>query len=244
MLKKMRNNNPDLMLTVSSNSLAATDLVLNYAITLKQKRSIIKDLKVNLYEFKPYPGDVKKYIPRYDKLIADTNTTADSTDSLNDIINVQGGPRTGLHAKSIVVDSDIAIIGSHNLNPRSAKINTESAVIIWDQEIAGQLRKSILVDMEPQNSWVVAKKQHVPVMSYFSNIMGSISAMLPVFDIWPFRYSSSFQLKEGMRPVPVDHPDFYKQYENVGQFPEINMSSKAVQTRIMKTFGGFIAPFT
>jgi phosphatidylserine/phosphatidylglycerophosphate/cardiolipin synthase-like enzyme len=58
MLKKLRKNNPDLKLTVSSNSLAATDLLLNYAITLKQKRSIIKDLKVNLYEFKPYPEDV------------------------------------------------------------------------------------------------------------------------------------------------------------------------------------------
>jgi len=244
MLKKMRKNNPDLKLTVSSNSLAATDLVLNYAITMKQKRSIIKNLKVNLYEFKPYPGDVRKYIPRYDKLIADTNTTADSSEDMNDIVNVQGGPRTGLHAKSIVVDSDIAIIGSHNLNPRSAKINTESAVIIWDQEIARQLRKNILVDMEPQNSWVVAKKQQVPIISYFSNIMGSISSMLPVFDIWPFRYSSSFQLKEGMRPVPAGHPDFYKQYEDVGQFPEINLSSKAVQTRIMKSFGGFLAPFT
>jgi len=66
--------------------------------------------------------------------------------------------------------------------------------------------------------------------------------MLPFFDIWPFRYSSSFQLKEGMEPLPQGHPDLYKHYENFGQFPEVNLSTKAVRTRLFKSFGGFTAP--
>ena len=82
----------------------------------------------------------------------------------------------------------------------------------------------------------------VPYISFFSNIIGEISSMLPFFDVWPFRYTSSYQLKAGMEAVHSDHPDFYQNYENVGQFPEVNMSSKGIQTRLIKSFGGFAAP--
>jgi phosphatidylserine/phosphatidylglycerophosphate/cardiolipin synthase-like enzyme len=215
-----------------------------YAITYKQKRDIIKKLKIELYEFKPYPEDVKKFISRYDKLMAEYRDTVKekSSGDPEQMPTVQSGPRSGMHAKSIAVDSRIAIIGSHNLDPRSVSINTESAVIIWDEEIARKLEENIRADMEPQNSWVVTKRRKVPVISHFAGIIDGISAMIPFFDIWPFRYSTSFQLKEGMSPVAADHPDFYDHYEDVGQFPEVNLSSKAIKTRLFKAFGGFAAP--
>jgi phosphatidylserine/phosphatidylglycerophosphate/cardiolipin synthase-like enzyme len=244
-LKKMRKENPDLQMTVSSNSLASTDLFMIYAITFKQKRKIIKNLKMNLHEFKPFPESVREYIPRYDQLLADYQSER-YDDPLNENVERipvhQKGPRIGMHAKSIVVDSTIAIIGSHNFDPRSISINTESAVIIWDEGIARDLEQNILVDIEPQNSWVIAKRQKVPLIGHFSEAMGSIFQMLPVFDIWPFRYSTNYQLREEMEPLPASHPDFYKHYENVGQFPEVNMSVKSIQTRMFKAFGGFAAP--
>jgi hypothetical protein len=104
------------------------------------------------------------------------------------------------------------------------------------------LEKNIFFDTEPANSWVIGKREKVPFISHFSEIIGNISQMLPVFDVCPFQYSSSFQLKEGMEPLPTDHPDFYKHYSDVGQFPEMNVSLKAAQTRMIKAFGGFTAP--
>ena len=82
----------------------------------------------------------------------------------------------------------------------------------------------------------------IPFISYFGEIIGTISEMIPVLDIWPFRYSSSYKLKEGMEPLSTDQPAFYKHYENVGQFPEVHLSLPAIKTRLIKTFGGFTAP--
>jgi phosphatidylserine/phosphatidylglycerophosphate/cardiolipin synthase-like enzyme len=244
-VKNMLRKNPDLKITISTNSLASTDAFMVYAISMKNKRTYLKKLKFNIYELQPHPGDAVKFIPRYNKLISDSSQTVGDDSSENNghmPIVLQRGPRFGLHAKSFVVDSKIAIIGSHNFDPRGVTMSTECAVIIWDNEIARALEQNILRDTEPQNSWVIAKLEKVPFISYFGEIIGSISQMIPVFDIWPFRYSSSYQLKEGMEPLPINHPEFYKHYENVGQFPAVDMPSEGIKTRLIKTFGGFTAP--
>lgn len=53
-----------------------------------------------------------------------------------------------LHAKAAVVDRSVAIIGSYNFDMLSEKRNSEVAVAIHDQEIAGQLLGSIAVHLE------------------------------------------------------------------------------------------------
>lgn len=52
------------------------------------------------------------------------------------------GPDT-LHAKSAVLDDEIALIGSFNMDPRSQHLNTETGVAIYDQATALQLRRNI-----------------------------------------------------------------------------------------------------
>ncbi|MBL7716964.1 MAG: phospholipase D family protein [Bdellovibrionales bacterium] len=47
-----------------------------------------------------------------------------------------------LHAKSGVIDNRIAIIGSYNVDPRSAYLNTEVAVYVDDRAKGEELRKS------------------------------------------------------------------------------------------------------
>jgi phosphatidylserine/phosphatidylglycerophosphate/cardiolipin synthase-like enzyme len=212
-IKSMLKQTPDLRITISTNSLASTDAFMVYAISMKKKRTYLKKLKFNIYELYPHPGDASKFIPRYDKLIVDSSQeVADDASDIDGLMPIvdHKGPRFGMHAKSFVVDSKIAIIGSHNFDPRGVTMSTECAVIIWDKEIAGALEQNILRDTEPQNSWVIAKRVKVPFISYFGEIIGSISQMMPFFDIWPFRYSSSYQLKEGMEPLPTNHEDFYK----------------------------------
>lgn len=54
------------------------------------------------------------------------------------------GPNT-IHAKSAVLDDQLALIGSFNMDPRSQQLNTETAVAIRDPETAHQLRENIYV---------------------------------------------------------------------------------------------------
>ena len=54
------------------------------------------------------------------------------------------GPNT-IHAKSAVLDDQLALIGSFNMDPRSQHLNTETGVAIPDQETARQLRGGIYV---------------------------------------------------------------------------------------------------
>jgi len=61
-----------------------------------------------------------------------------------------------LHAKSVVTDNHIAFVGSFNMDPRSARINTECGVIIDDPVFAGQVRARYDVATELQHSWKLA----------------------------------------------------------------------------------------
>jgi phosphatidylserine/phosphatidylglycerophosphate/cardiolipin synthase-like enzyme len=62
-------------------------------------------------------------------------------------------PIFGLHAKSMVVDKQIAVIGTFNLDPRSANLNTECIAVIRDAGVAGGLDEAMIEDMKPENAW-------------------------------------------------------------------------------------------
>lgn len=47
------------------------------------------------------------------------------------------------HSKSLVVDNEIAVIGSFNFDPRSQNLNTETMVIMQDSKLAGLLTESM-----------------------------------------------------------------------------------------------------
>ena len=60
-----------------------------------------------------------------------------------EFVNASGATAT-LHTKSFIVDEEQLFIGSFNFDPRSANINTELGVIIYDPETA--LIYSTLID--------------------------------------------------------------------------------------------------
>ena len=54
-------------------------------------------------------------------------------------------PRFGtMHSKFAVIDRQVALVGSFNLDPRSAKLNSETAMVIDDRAVAAVLADSIL----------------------------------------------------------------------------------------------------
>ena len=152
---------------------------------------------------------------------------------------LSGGRRFGLHAKSIVIDGRIAMVGSHNFDPRSDHFNTEAGVIIYDHRFAAQLRQSILRDTQPDNAWVIAPRQAiVPALHDINQAIGSVSEQLPIFDLWPFRYATSYQLKPGCQPMRVSDPGFFACYQAVGDFPDVAISPKMFYTLLVAAFGG------
>jgi phosphatidylserine/phosphatidylglycerophosphate/cardiolipin synthase-like enzyme len=239
-LKKMHQKLPELKILASTNSLASTDHFFTYAAYMKQKQRMLRELGFQIFEFKPVPGDIRKLNPRYEQLKGE-RLTRKVKPGQQLPVEVER-PIMGIHAKVFVVDERIAFVGSHNFDPRSETYDTQVAVAIWDKEVARALQKDILRDMESQNSWVVAPKKQTPVISPCLNLCASFSRSLPIFDIWPSRYSSLYELREDMEPIPPDHPEFYVHYENVGQFPEVALTSTQVHTILYTTMAGFTTP--
>jgi putative cardiolipin synthase len=62
-------------------------------------------------------------------------------------------PTFGLHAKSMIVDGKITVIGTFNLDPRSANLNTECISVVYSTPIAQQVLKGINTEFLPENSW-------------------------------------------------------------------------------------------
>jgi putative cardiolipin synthase len=67
-----------------------------------------------------------------------------------------------LHTKAVVFDREVAYVGSFNLGPRSAYLNTEVGLIIYSPEIAAQVAEAIEEEMLPENSWQVLLNEEAP----------------------------------------------------------------------------------
>jgi cardiolipin synthase C len=113
---------------VLTNSLAATDAVAVQAGYSPYRVPLLQN-GVELYEFKP-----------------DQHTPPTVAGSRS---------RASLHAKTYVVDRKILVIGSMNLDPRSANLNTELALIIHSPALAGQVAGMIDRAMSPEVSYRV-----------------------------------------------------------------------------------------
>jgi cardiolipin synthase C len=233
---------------VSTNSLAATDAFPVYAMSHKYKRLYLRELGFRIHEYKPYP--------------ANSPINVDATGALGEaraahlpmfgsgsrgsatgpVPLKRAGVRVGLHAKSLVVDDRIGVVGSHNFDPRSDDYNTESMVVVYDPAFAVALSASIRRDMQPDNAWLIAAQEKPPVLSGLNYSLGKLSEKLPIFDLWPFPYATSYELKPGCNPVEPGQPGFFTCYEDVGAFPEVDLPLKSVYTRILTAFGAGLMP--
>ena len=157
----------------------------------------------------------------------------------------RAGVRVGMHAKSLVVDERVGVVGTHNFDPRGDRYNTESAVVVYDPAFATLLADSIRRDIEPANSWTSAPREKAPVFSGLEYSLAKLSERMPLFDLWPVRYATSYQFQPGPKcpaPLPPSAPAFRDCYRSVGDFPEVNLGLKTIMTRIFTAFGAGFAP--
>ena len=118
---------------ISTNSLASTDNIQAFSGYASQRKELLR-AGIEIYEYRAYPAIRRTLLERYPS-IAENN------------------PIFAIHAKSLVVDGKVMYIGTFNLDPRSANLNTEVGVLASNEQLAQQLTTSIERDIKPQNSW-------------------------------------------------------------------------------------------
>ena len=281
---------------VSTNSLAATDAFIAYALSYKYKRRYLREFGFEIYEYKPFPLDapidvattgaelplaepadpaasagpvaaIAAAAPPLPRVRRDRRSVVGrgsgrgayrqplsrehtalrfGSRGANEPVPLKrAGVRVALHAKSLVIDERIGVIGTHNFDPRGDHYNTEGAVVIEDAAFARALAASIRGDIAPANSWVIARRDKLPVLSGLEYSLAKLSERLPLFDLWPTRYATSYEFVPGPQcPLPLspNHPDFRDCHEPVGDFPEVAIGLKSLTTRIFTAFGAGLAP--
>lgn len=242
LFRDLRVNNPDIELIFSTNSLASTDADTVYANTHKHKKRYVKKLGFSMYEFKPFPLDAPEFFPRWPQLIAEKAQGINSRaiTSGDDSTIPMPAPRVGLHSKSFVVDGQVAMIGSHNFDPRSEGFNTENGLIVWDVAFAQTLEALIRRDAEPQNSWVAAMKPDRETAREL-RVNSQVRAKVKYDSRW-YGSSSLFELIPGKQPVPPGSADFYSHYYSVGSFPEVITTRRQTTVLFLGSFFGFLEP--
>ena len=118
---------------ISTNSLASTDNIQAFSGYQGQRQDLLL-AGVELFEYMDEPSIRTELIDRYPR-IADND------------------PVFAIHAKSMVIDDETVFIGTFNLDPRSANLNTEVGLLVDSKELARQLTASIERDIDPANSW-------------------------------------------------------------------------------------------
>ena len=114
---------------VLTNSLASNDVVAAHAGHAKRRKPLI-EAGVELYEYRP------------DSRVSKTRA-------------YRGESKAALHTKAIVFDRESVFIGSFNLDPRSAAINTEAGLYVESPELARQVIEYMDEGVRPENAYRV-----------------------------------------------------------------------------------------
>jgi putative cardiolipin synthase len=116
-----------------TNSLASTDVVPVHAGYAKRRRELLA-AGVELYEFQA-DARRRKGERRYFKRMGSGNS---------------------LHSKVMVIDRELTWVGSFNIDPRSALINTELAVLVDSPALAAAMATLVESDMAPDRAWALS----------------------------------------------------------------------------------------
>ncbi len=120
---------------VLTNSLASNDVVAVHSGYQKYRDDLLEN-GVEIYELRP---DASLQQMRWSGLSRKSSA--------------------GLHAKAMVVDRRYAVVGSYNLDPRSADINTELALLVDSPAFAEMVAEFFEDGVKPENSYHVTLEQ-------------------------------------------------------------------------------------
>lgn len=145
---------------IVTNSLASTDNLLAFSGYAGQRDDLL-EAGIEIYEFKPDPEIRRELIERLDKMGKDIPTFA-------------------IHAKTMVIDSETLFVGTFNMDPRSANLNTEVGVMMVNAKLAKQVEEAILADMLPENSWRAGVDDPDSHASFYKRLKINFWRMFPL----------------------------------------------------------------
>lgn len=144
-----------------TNSLASIDNPDAFSGYSKQRKKIL-NTGIELYEFRP---DAQV---RYKLMVPDKQV-------LKHYHSIYG-----FHAKTLLIDSAIAVVGSYNFDPRSANYNTECVAIIRSDKVVQALLRRLNEELKPENSWrILPGKTPDKKASLFKRIKAFCWRILP-----------------------------------------------------------------
>ena len=230
---------------VSTNSLAATDAWPVYALSRRQHYRMVNELGIRLYEAKPYPVDIADFNRRYEQLVIDRALGIESPMRIDppSATHDMPGPRISVHAKILVIDDEIAVVTSHNFDPRSERFNTENGIVVHDREFARAMTRYIETIAAPGNSWVVKPRPDgPPVIGSINRTMARISRSLPTLDLWPWYLTENYRIDERDESCTRDVSDLLVGCEPVGLMPEVVSRRRMFSTGLVSRMLGFLRP--
>jgi cardiolipin synthase C len=121
---------------VLTNSLAATDVAAVHTGYARYRRDLLRG-GVDLYEMKRKAG-------------SETGRSQ---------LSVTGSSGASLHTKAMIIDGRWVFVGSMNIDPRSANLNTEMGVLVESPELASQLRTQLDHIIGPEMSYRVVLEE-------------------------------------------------------------------------------------
>ena len=111
---------------VLTNSLVSNDVLAAHAGHANYRKQLL-EAGIEVYELRPDSGIIKR--------------------------QWEGEAFAGLHTKALAFDYESVFIGSFNLDPRSAAINTEAGIYVESPELAARLQAYMDEGVEPRNSY-------------------------------------------------------------------------------------------
>ena len=111
---------------VLTNSLVSNDVLAAHAGHANYRKQLL-EAGIEVFELRPDSGVIKR--------------------------EWSGEAFAGLHTKALAFDNESVFIGSFNLDPRSAAINTEAGVYVESPELAARLQAYMDEGVEPENSY-------------------------------------------------------------------------------------------
>ncbi len=119
---------------ILTNSLASTDNLEAFSGYQRDREKLLKT-GIRIFEFRPDAAKRMKIM----------------TGELQETLDYK--PIFGLHAKTMVIDNNITVIGTFNLDPRSANLNTECIVVVNSNKISAGVLSEMEEEFLPENSW-------------------------------------------------------------------------------------------
>jgi putative cardiolipin synthase len=117
-------------LSILTNSLAATDVLAVHGGYARYRRRLLR-AGIELYELKRGGQEGKSLF---------------------------GSGGASLHTKAFGIDGELTFVGSFNIDPRSANLNTEMGTFVHDATLAGQMQAEYDRLADPERSWRVGLK--------------------------------------------------------------------------------------